>query len=137
MANAGFTFLSRTSVRRAAVLLVLACVCAGGGMASAADDAATRASRTAYEASLKCFVADGIAVGDAQKVHDAAKESYYDTKARLAFDTGVKLGRKLGLANGHINEDFALVQARELPDMIADTGYYKNAVAYCKALGLM
>ncbi len=105
--------------------------------ASGAEDAATRANRTAYEASLKCFVAGGIAVGDAQKVHDPAKEAYFNAKARLAFDTGVKLGRKLGLANGHINEDFALVQARELPNMIADTDYYKNAVAYCKALGLM
>lgn len=108
-----------------------------GANAVGADDATARANTMAYRAAMKCFVANGHAVGLRQRAGDTAKAAVYESKARLSFDTAVKLGRALGYSGDRINEDFGLAQTRELPPMVTDQRYFISAVATCKALGLM
>lgn len=91
----------------------------------------------AYDAAMKCFVADGIVSGDYDKAGNAAKASEFEAKARTSFDAALKLGQTLGYSNEHIHEDFGLVQARELARMMTDGTYFRNAATTCKALGMM
>lgn len=91
----------------------------------------------AYEASMKCFVANGHAAGLRNRAGQPRQAAAYDASARVAFDAATNLGRTLGYTNRRINQDFGLVQSRELPPMVADTAYFQRAVATCRALGLM
>jgi len=102
-----------------------------------AEDATTRANRSAYQAALKCFVANGIAVGDARDARNAERANASDTMARKSFDTAKKLGSLLGYSGDRMQQDFSLAQTYELPRMMKDLSYYRDAAATCKALGLM
>jgi hypothetical protein len=117
--------------------LIVVLLLAASPPAYAQDDAAQRANRMAYEASMKCFVADGVARSDAMDRGQQALAASFDSKAREAFADAVKLGAVLGFDNAHINQDFGLAQSRELPKMMADSAYFRGAVGTCKALGLM
>ena len=128
--------LSFTARRRIAAALAV-CACFAATAADGADDAVTRANRSAYGAAMRCFVADGIARGDQQDAGNEAKAAAFEAKARKSFDTAVKLGNLLGYSGSRVNQDFGMAQTYELPKMIKDTTYYRKAVATCKALGLM
>lgn len=86
---------------------------------------------------MKCFVANGHAMGGRERAGDSAKAAYYETKARQSFDTAVKLGNALGFTGLRINQDFGMVQARELPTIVKDESYFLSIAATCKAMGLM
>lgn len=120
-----------------ALLVATFAITAVPAMAQAGDDAATRADRMAYQSLMKCFVANGVVVGDARDAHDTAKEAKFDAKAHEAFDLAVQVGQKLGRSGSHIDADFGMTQARELPRMVKDPAYFKEAVSTCRALGLM
>lgn len=96
-----------------------------------------QANRAAYGHAMKCFVANGHARGMRQRAGDEAKAAAYETKARMSFDTAVKLGRALGYSGDRMDQDFGLAQTRELPAMVSDQKYFVEAAATCKALGLM
>ena len=99
--------------------------------------ATTQDTRAAYDAALKCFVANGNAEGERRDAHDAAGAARYDTTGKQSFDAAMKLGRMLGLTNRQLNRDLNAVQATELPRMVKDRAYFIDAVATCKGLGLM
>lgn len=105
--------------------------------AYAQEDASQRANRMAYDASMKCYIANGVARSDAQDQRKADLAQSYDAKARQSFDTAVKLGGILGYPNIHITQDFGLAETRELPKMVADVAYFRAAASACKAMGLM
>ena len=86
------------------------------------------ARRSAYEAALKCFVANGSAYGDAQKAGDAAEAA--------AFDAAVRLGELLGHSGTRVEQDFRLTQMRELPQIVSNPAYARQSLQTCKALGL-
>lgn len=102
--------------------------------ANAVSDADTRA---AYQAALKCFVANGEAGAERRTAGDQAGLARYDATAKQSFDGAVKLGRMLGLTNRQMNGDLDATQAKELPRMVGDRAYFIDAVATCKGLGLM
>ncbi len=101
---------------------------------NAGSDADTRA---AYQAALKCFVANGNAEGERRRAGDQTGAARYDATAKQSFDGAVKLGQMLGLSNRQMNDDLDAAQATELPRMIKDRAYFIDAVASCKGLGLM
>jgi len=94
------------------------------------------ARRSAYEAALKCFVANGSAYGDAQKAGDAAEAAAFDAKARASFDAAVRLGELLGYSGTRVEQDFRLTQMRELPQIVSNPAYARQSLQTCKALGL-
>lgn len=105
------------------------------GAVHAADDA--NANRTAYNATVSCFVVNTVLADDAQKQGKTELYSSYDAKAHKAFDYAVKLGAVLHFDNARVNHDFETAQAQELPKMLADTTYFKSKAGTCKALGLI
>lgn len=100
-------------------------------------DSSTQDTRAAYDAALKCFVANGNAEGERRRAGDQAGAARYDATAKQSFDGAVKLGRMLGLTNRQMNHDLDAVQDSELPRMVRDRSYFLDAVATCKGLGLM
>lgn len=86
---------------------------------------------------MKCFVANGRAMGLRKRAGDVAMTRYYEDKSRQSFDTAVKLGLSLDRDRDQIEQDFSIVQVRELPEIIRNDGYFRDAIATCKALGLM
>ncbi len=110
-------------------------VCLAG--AASAEDAAMRANRSAYEAAIKCFIANGIVAGDKREDGDKVEQAVFEGKARESFEIANKAGAALGYTGSHINEDFGLAQASEMPRLVKDSGYFKRTAAICKGLGLM
>jgi hypothetical protein len=101
-----------------------------------ADDAATQASRSAYDWAVKCFVANGSARGTSSDGGDAAKAAAFERRARVSFDTASALADKLGYSGSRFNQDLGLAQAQELPKFVKDLTYLQSTEATCKALGL-
>jgi hypothetical protein len=121
----------------AALTTAFALLCASGAAAQNNDVAAQRGDQLAYGYAMTCFVANGVVLGDYQKRGDSVDAASSDGKARRSFDTATALGAKLGFSGDRINQDFGLVQARELPRMVSDPAYFRKAATTCKALGLM
>lgn len=119
-----------------AIGLAMAWTCTPA-LAGSDDTAMQRANRMAYDAAMKCFVANGHAAGLRRRAGDETKANYYDAKGKEAFDTAVGAGNALGYAGRQVTSDFGLAQAHELPPMVTDKTYFLKAVAECKALGLM
>lgn len=110
---------------------------AGASAAQSTSDATTRANRGAYDLALKCFVANGNARAERQAAGDDASAASYEAYARRSFDAAVFLGQRLGYTGSRINQDFGLTETRELPSMVADPSYARQAAAMCKSAGLM
>ncbi|MBJ7318051.1 MAG: hypothetical protein JHC96_04550 [Brevundimonas sp.] len=131
-------------VRLAARLTAAAFVAALAPLSAGAASGQTRAAsgtsnptQAAYDAALRCFVANGRAIGLQERAGNAEAASRYEQKARLSFDTAVRLGQSLGLSGSRINQDLGIAQGRELPQMVNDRRYFEQAVSTCRALGLM
>jgi hypothetical protein len=106
--------------------------------AGAEESAAVgRANRMAYEASMKCFVANGHARGLRTRAGDPAKAAMYERKAHDAFDMAHLAGQALGLSEDEVNADIKAVQDETLPRMVGNESYFHDAVAACKAADLM
>ncbi len=118
--------------RRTSAFVALALLCSAN--ASVANEADTRA---AYQATLKCFVANGNAERERLNAGDKVRAAQYDTSGRRSYDGAFKLGQMLGLADQQVNRDLDAAQAAELPRMVKDRTYFIASVANCKALGLM
>lgn len=104
---------------------------------SPAEAQSTNANRTAYEAGLKCFVANGHADGLQRRAGNVASADRYQASARTSFDAVLRLGAMLGYTNQRINEDLGIVQTRELPPLVNDPAYFRQTVNMCRSLGLM
>jgi len=127
---------NRNLYKRLGAALVV-CACVGTATARAEEDAATRANRSAYNALIKCFVANGLASDERSKAGDSEKAAAYNAKARQSFDYAYVAGEKIGLNDKQVARDLSFVQDTELPKMIRDRQYFFSAAATCKALGLM
>lgn len=101
------------------------------------EDGMRRANHMAYQSAMKCFVANGIVVSDARDARNAAKEAAFDAKAHQSFDLAYLAGHELGVSQERVTADLKAVQDVEMPKMTRDAVYFKEAVAHCKALGLM
>ena len=99
-----------------------------------AQTTATPNVQAAYELAMKCFVANVYAQGEAKDQEEAVS---YKTKANIAFDKAVSLGKQLGYSNQRINGDFDAYRERELPRMFHETGYFSSVAATCRAYGMM
>jgi hypothetical protein len=127
---------TRRRARRfiAAVPALVLGVLAGSAFA---EDDATRANHIAYDAAIKCFIANGILTGDEREKGDRAREAIFEAQARQSFEIAVKLGDALGYSGTRVNEDFGLAQTREMSKLMNNSAYFKSTAATCKALGLM
>jgi hypothetical protein len=125
-----------SKARRHLAGALTACACLGAATAMA-DDAAMRANRIAYEATIKCAVANAIASDDRHDVGDEDGASDYQKKSRRSFDLTYQLGGKLGLDEKRIAHDLDFAQLSEFPRMMRDRKYFLSAVATCKALRLL
>jgi hypothetical protein len=120
------------------IALPVACVLAlCAGTAAAQDDAAAHANRSAYEAAIKCFVADGIVAGDYRRDGNQVAQAALEAKARESFDIATRAGDALGYSGTRVYQDFGLAQAEEVPRLVREPAYFRKAAAMCKALGLM
>ena len=108
-----------------------------GSSSAQAEDTTTNANRTAYDAAIKCFIANSVAKGNSSDAGYAAQAATYETKARESFDIAVTLGKTLGYSGGRINQDMGMAQGVELPKLVQDEAYFRQAVTTCQALGLM
>ncbi len=104
---------------------------AGAAAASASGD------QMAYDLALKCFVAEGVASGDSDDAGKRELAAGYEAKAHASFDTAKVLGTNLGYSGNRITHDFRRSQAYELPLMVKDKAYLHQALATCKAAGLL
>jgi hypothetical protein len=96
-----------------------------------------RANRIAYEATIKCAVANSLAGDDRHDAGDEAGATAYKDKSRRSFDLTYTLGGKLGYADERIKRDLDFAQLSEMPKMMRDHGYFLSTAANCKALHLM
>jgi hypothetical protein len=126
--------LPYTARRFSAAALAFSAFLSAG--AALADDAATGASRSAYDWAVKCFVANGSARGTSSDGGDAVKAAAFERRARVSFDTASALADKLGYSGSRFNQDLGLAQAQELPKFVKDLAYLRSTEATCKALGL-
>jgi hypothetical protein len=108
-----------------------------GFFPSPASAVSVSQARAAYEATLKCYIANGNAEGERRDAGDQAGAARYDASARRSFDDAFKLGGVLGLTDQQVNHDLDTTQAAELPRMVRNRDYFIDAVATCKGLGLM
>lgn len=122
-------------VRNGAALAVMTALAAPAGASAQADK--TQAQSQAYAYAMRCFVANGIAVGDWREANKPAEMAEQESKARRSFDTAVKLGNVLGYSGTRMDQDFGLAQAQELPKLMTNRGYFQQTVSTCKTLGLM
>ena len=117
-------------------LATVSALCVGAASAQTAS-ATERGNRLAYEAAMKCYIANGAAYGERADAGDEVAAARYERGARKSFDTAVKLGGVLGFSGSRIDQDFGLATARELPKLVADQAYNRQALAVCRAIGLM
>jgi len=110
--------------------------CFGTGVA-AADNAAARANRIAYDSAIKCAVANSLAGDDRHDAGDDAGATAYKAKSRRSFDLTYALGDKLGYSEKQIAHDLDFAQLSEMPKMMRDKSYFLKTAATCKALKLM
>jgi len=106
-------------------------------VAFAADDAATRANRGAYELAKKCAVVGVIGAGDSRKANDRLRTEAYQAASRRSFDAAYTLGEKIGLEATQISKDLDFAQLSEVPMMLRDREYLAKTNANCKAVGLI
>lgn len=98
---------------------------------------AEASDQQAYEAATKCYVVAGNAYADRKRAGEMAKAQAYEQKAHAAFDLAVKFGRAAGHNGSNIEADILEAQERELPKLVKDVGYNRQAAATCRALGLL
>ena len=105
--------------------------------AFAHDDSVARANRIAYDAAIKCAVANSLAGDDRHDAGDEAGAAAYKSKSRRSFDLTYTLGGKLGYEQNQIAHDLDFAQLSEMPKMVRDRSYFMSTAATCKALHLM
>ena len=123
-------------VRKALMIGLALCLCGGVARADSTDDAVARANRSAYQLAMECFVAEGVARGYDLNVGDKARADELERRARVSFDTAVKLGNELGYTGTRVNEDLGLTQSEEVPKFYRDIQYLKAQIAKCESVGI-
>ncbi len=107
-------------------------------LAAHGSQAATaQGNRMAYDATLKCVTANGLAKLDERDAHHPDRMAEYETKTRRAFDLAYTLGAKAGLSDKQVLHDLHAAVDTELSHMMRNRDYYATVVATCKAMGLM
>jgi len=104
---------------------------------ASASSAGTASDKTAYDAAMQCFIANGVEKGNRRDVGDAKGAAAFEAKAREDFDIAVTLGKTLGFSGNRINQDFGMAQADQLPKLVKDRAYFERTAATCRQLGLM
>lgn len=102
-----------------------------------ADDASTQAKRFAYDASIRCFEANGLARSDAVQLDKRDLAAAFERKAKASHDAAFKLGGLLGYNEREIQQDIDAAATSELPKLVRDPAYFRSVSATCKALELM
>lgn len=101
------------------------------------DSPTQRANKMAYDAAMKCFVANGHASGLQNEAGHPKQAERYTAGARTSFDAAQRLGKSLGYSSQRISDDIQTAQTRELLVMMRNDTYFREAVATCRALKLM
>jgi len=122
--------------KKALKLGVALCLCSSVAWADSTDDAVARANRSAYRLAMECFVAEGVARGYDLHVGDTARADALERRARVSFDTAMKLGDELGYSGTRMNEDLGLTQSAEVPKFDHDVNYLKSQIAKCESVGI-
>jgi hypothetical protein len=116
---------------------VLASMSFGAARAQTDSAAVMDAYRSTYTATIRCFVANGVAMDDYKDAQQPAQAAAYERKAAQSFDLAYQAGRKIGLSDSRIESDLDGARRTELPSMMRDKTYFAKAVAECRAVGLM
>ncbi|QLQ13277.1 MAG: hypothetical protein HZY74_08310 [Brevundimonas sp.] len=90
-----------------------------------------------YALAIKCFVANGYARNLRRQAGDAAGADRYDRQARQSLESTSTFGTALGYDRRRVEADMNAAMDRELPLMTRDAAYMRQAVADCRAVGLM
>ncbi len=118
-----------------ATALALMLVVAVG--ASGAAQAQTAPKRQLYDETMRCMIANAIAIGERKRAGDLAKAAHYDRMAEKSFKIAYILGDALRFDRAQIDADFEKARRQELPAMMRDQAYYYRVVALCKSYELM
>ena len=93
--------------------------------------------RGAYDAALKCFVANGYLKGTFEKSGDSANASLFDARAHKAFDLAFSYGDMLHLSQQQVKADISRTSDPELRKLLTDGSYLTVIAKDCKYWGMM
>lgn len=91
----------------------------------------------AYRYAVRCFFANGHAASLYKRRGDAAMANKYWSSAERSHQGAVALGRRAGLSDAAMAQDFDAYRSPEPARFVSDADYFDRAVAACKTLGLM
>jgi hypothetical protein len=110
---------------------------------SAWSQAAASASRpnpttqAAYEAAIKCFVANGYGRRLKRDAGDMEAASRYEASAAASWEAAHVIAVSWNYPESRLTNDIDRTRERELPLMVRDAAYLRSTVATCRGLGLM
>lgn len=116
---------------RALFVGVLLCTCVGTASASEQD------IQRAYEAALKCFVANGHVQATFKESGDAANARLFNERAEKSFKLAYFWGDMLHLSQQQIKHDLDQTEDTELRKLLTDSGYLTVVAMDCKHWGMM
>ena len=94
-------------------------------------------TRHAYDAALRCYVANGEVYSAFKRNGDTANAALFDKKAHTAYDLAYSYGGMLGFSRQKIAADLQEATDTELPKLIADSSYLTSTAKDCKYWGMM
>lgn len=105
--------------------------------AVAAQTRPNQATLAAYEAALKCFVANGYGRSIKRDAGDMAGASRYEASAAASWEAAHVIAVYWGYSESRLTADIDRTRERELPALVRDAGYLRSTIATCRGLGLM
>lgn len=95
------------------------------------------ATQAAYEAAIKCFVANGYGRSIKRDAGDMAAASRYEAAAAASWEAAHVIAVSWNYPETRLTRDIDLARERELPTLVRDAAYLRSTVATCRGLGLM
>lgn len=121
--------------RLTAVVLTVASVSLG--MPAFGQGMSQEQYRTSFNEASRCFAVLAYARKDRLDHGDRDRASFYDAKARDAFNAAFAAGRLSGRSVSQVEADIYKLSDGEFPKIVGDVAYYRAAAARCKAIGYL
>jgi len=94
-------------------------------------------TQAAYEAAIKCFVANGYGRSIKRDAGDTAAAQRYEDAAAASWQAAHVIAMSWSYPETRLTRDIDRARERELPVLVLDAAYLRSTVATCRGLGLM
>lgn len=115
------------------VVFFIVMLCANAG----ASEASQQDMNRAYQAALKCFVANGHVEASFKESGDTANERLFNNRAEKAFKLAYLWGGMAHLSQERIKSDLNQAEDTELRKLLRDGSYLTTVAKECKQWGMM